>query len=76
MATDDFHARIVLGAKSRKVADMGSRVACLACCLFVLAACSDLASMPRPPGIPEQCQAWGYAPDDPACTRLFRRDPP
>lgn len=52
------------------------RLACLACCLFVLAACSDLASMPRPPGMAEQCQAWGYAPGDPACTRLFRRDPP
>ncbi len=53
---------------------MGSREACLVCCLFAMAACAELASMPRPPGEAEQCQAWGYAPDDPDCRRLFRRD--
>jgi hypothetical protein len=51
---------------------MGLRLVCFACCLFALAACAGLAGTP-PPDTGEQCRAWGYAPDDPDCKRLFRR---
>lgn len=47
-----------------------------AVCLLALAGCGAPQSWQRPPGPAEQCPAWGYAPDDPACLRLFRRDPP
>jgi hypothetical protein len=53
---------------------MELRLVCFACCLFALAACAGLAGTP-PPDPGEQCRAWGYAPDDPDCTRLFRRYP-
>ena len=57
------------GEFSGKVADMGSRVACVVCFLFALAACGDLASLPRPPTEAEQCRAWAGArrPGLPAC---------
>ena len=37
-------------------------------------ACSGLGTPAPTPG--EQCQAWGYAPDDPECLKVFRRYAP
>jgi hypothetical protein len=53
---------------------MGRRIAGLVFGLLGLTACADLANMPRPPTEAEQCRAWGYAPDDPECRRVFHRD--
>jgi hypothetical protein len=53
---------------------MALRLTCLVCGLFALAACAELANMPEPPTEAEWCQAWGYAPNDPECRRVFHRD--
>jgi hypothetical protein len=39
-----------------------------------MASCSGL-STPAPTQA-EQCRAWGYAPDDPECLKVFRRYAP
>ncbi len=44
--------------------------------LVAIAACADSsAGAPRPAQPQELCKEWGYAPNDPNCLRLFRRDP-
>jgi hypothetical protein len=42
--------------------------------LLALTACAALASLPPAPTEAEQCRAWGYAPDDYECRRVFHRD--
>jgi len=48
----------------------------IAIALGAIAACADSSAGPPRPAQPQElCKEWGYAPSDPNCLRLFRRDP-
>ncbi len=44
--------------------------------LAALSACAEQGATRAPTQEERLCQEWGYAPNDPNCTRLFRRIPP
>ncbi len=44
--------------------------------LVALSACAEQGATRAPTQEKRLCQEWGYAPNDPDCTRLFRRIPP
>jgi len=52
------------------------RILCGTTCLLAAAACQTIQSLPPAPTQGEQCRAWGYAPDDPECLKVFRRYAP